>query len=236
MQCNHDMFEPFVWKHKVQAVTVVKEMFNDKSYSPHSNASLAALWELASDSLYRNLPISPASLLVFGDTSGGASAVTGHGTNTNMSGTVISVNDPSRFNHKEFGRAMDLFKRLQFFDQPKRSDTLVPVIAGFSEFEYLLRAPLRLCYIEGIRSRSEDLYTEMSVEIAIGLENMHSGVAERFGKGWLVISGYEQHAHVNTIVDKLMTNYRELFGKCMRQDNMVYLNYLNGHDWKTFRL
>lgn len=229
------MFEPFEFRDKHQSVLTVESFLrNGYNFSGASVDSLAALYELSADEDYRNLPISPAYLLAFGDGNGVAAAVMASGASFVGSGHVVTVTDPDRY------RQFDVTYARELWSLNDLTDRVIPIVASSCEFGYIFRVPLRLCYVQAFRVHSDD---DLQIELEMELEqclSFHDGC--NGGRGWLVVNGYgadtdlDIYRPARSVVDRLLAKYGDWFGLRLRIDSMVCLEYFGGYDELTFDL
>ena len=212
--------QPYIFRDKKSSLQMVKDLLGDEEYkySSCSHESLAILYELASDPNYKNLPISPASHFVFGDIRGGATAMM----TKNSEGIVISLHEADDFNGTDFNIAMNLCKKNDL------AGHVIHVVADIDDFEDHIRAPGRLCFIDGDRD-IDNLTIMIQWEIEIGLEAIdNSGYYE---KGWLMLTPYGEKDHaVTQTVDALLETHADWFDSIKIVDKLICLGYAGGYE------
>ena len=220
-------FDPFPYGSEENLKKIVRDILRFDEYDLLSArySGLPALYQLAADPTYKNIPISPASILCFGGCRGEVAAVIAVGASHNY---VVTVCDPDRFNAEDYAEAQGLYRR---FDC---ADAILSVIGSSDLFEYHCTGRARMTYFEGFRENDEDLAVELSMEINVAAERQDSVM--RDAQNWFCFSGYGIIPAVTGMVDKMLTDWVGLFQDCYLTGNLVCAGYIGGFDWKEHNL
>lgn len=230
-------FDPFPYENQADSIKWVRHILRFDEYDLQSPvySSLPALYELAADPKYKNLPISPAYILQFGDTRGEAAAVLAMGATDNY---VVTVCDPVLcFNGLQFRDAYLLYACLGV------SDSIVSVVAGSDIFDYTVGGGARLVYFHGWRKLCQktrtwddtELDIELAMEIEIAMGKQDCAMASHV-ENWFCFSGYGEFDTVTRVVDKMLTEWPELFRSCYLTGNLAVCGYVGGFDSRKHRL
>ena len=220
-------FDPFPYGSEGNLKKIVRDMLRFDEYDLISArySGLPALYQLAGSSIYKNLPMSPASILCFGGCRGEAAAVIAVSASDNY---VVTVCDPDRFNAEDYADAQGLYRRLDC------ADAILSVIGSSDLFEYHCGGRVRMTYFEGFRENDEELDLELSMEIEIAAEKQDSAMSD--AQNWFCFSGYGIIPVVTGMVDKMLTDWMGLFKDCYLSNNLVCAGYIGGFDWKKHKL